>query len=429
MSWQRSLRRGCAAAARNWLAPVVAPVGRRLPVRVLAPMLQAIGHESAEPECYVREELLARQSRRLALLLASRAEPVANACLLEYWKRYFWIVREPLLCAVLAPLARVAGLWHDVHDYVIAFNRTARAYAIQAACRDAPPLLRLKRNHRREGESNLQRPGLPSDAWYVCVHCRAEGYWSEETHQNYRNAAIETYLPAIREITARGGWCFRMGDDTMPRLPAMERVIDYAHHPLRSDRMDVFLSATCRFFIGSASGLSMVPNLFGVRSAITNLTPFSAALPFGPCDIGIPKLVSSNADRRYLSFPELLDSPLGNARFTHCYDRAGVTLVDNSPDEILDLTTEMLDLADGKQVYDRSDDDLQQRFRALFRPGHYCHGSAARIGRDFLRKHVSLLEAPCERGEICYWPDDACDARMAGCYCRMQHETARHRAG
>jgi len=415
-----NLRRTCAYAARNILTPMIAPLTGRLPIRVLSPMLKAIGHQAAEPGCYIREELLAGRSRRLALLLASRNEPVANPCLLDYWQQYFWVVRNPLACALLLRLARVTGLWHDVNDYVVAFSRTARAFALQTAGADAPPLLRLKSIHERRGRETLQRLGVPADAWYVCVHCRDGGYWAEETHQNYRNASINDYVPAIRAITDRGGWVLRMGDPTMPPLPPMERVVDYARHPLRSDWMDIVLCATCKFFLGSTSGLSLVPSLFGVRCGWTNLVPFAAALPYGPRDIGIPMLMWSKPLQRHLSFPEILRSPLANARFSQCYERANVSVIHNSPEDIRELTRELLDAPPPT-----SDDvELQQRFHALFRPGHYSYGSQARVGQDFLRKYRGLLDDAEELpAHLDCWSgvdEGTCDARQPHCHCRAE---------
>ena len=52
----------------------------------------------------------------------------------------------------------------------------------------------------------------------------------------------------------RGAWCLRMGDPSMRPMPRAPRVIDYAHSAIRSDWMDVFLCARCRFFIGNTSG-------------------------------------------------------------------------------------------------------------------------------------------------------------------------------
>jgi hypothetical protein len=45
----------------------------------------------------------------------------------------------------------------------------------------------------------------------------------------------------------------------------------------------------------------------------------------------------------------------------------------------------------GRAHYTEEDEELQAAFRRLFRPGDFGYRSAARIGRDFLRRHADLL--------------------------------------
>jgi putative glycosyltransferase (TIGR04372 family) len=154
--------------------------------------------------------------------------------------------------------------------------------------------------------------------------------------------------------------------------------------------MDVFLCAHCRFFVGNTSGLSLVSTIFGVSSVLANLTPFSAALPLGGSDIGIPKLLRKHSGE-FLPFRKILDSAAANYRFEELYEKNGLKVVDSSPEDIRDLVVEMLERLEGHLTYSSEDERLQQRFRELMRPGHYSLGSKSRIGRDFLKKYSSLL--------------------------------------
>ena len=76
------------------------------------------------------------------------------------------------------------------------------------------------------------------------------------------------------------------------------------------------------------------------------------------------------------------------------YRDAGVMLIDNSPEEIRELATELLDAAFGRLAYTAEEDALQERFRRLLQPGHYSYGAASRIGRHFLHARRSLLDPP-----------------------------------
>jgi putative glycosyltransferase (TIGR04372 family) len=265
--------------------------------------------------------------------------------------------------------------------------------AIQAAYAGRPPLLQLTDEHRTRGIACLRQLGVPDGAWFVCVHCREPGYAPGEK-QEYRDGDVDNYRLAMATIVERGGWCVRMGDPTMTHLPKMDCVVDYAHSDLRSDWMDVFLAASCRFFLGSASGLTNVASVFGVPSAIANQAPLSVVFPGGGFDIGIPKLFWSREKGRPLTFAEVLSCSLGDARFQPCYDDAGITIIDNSPEDIRDVTFEMLEFVDGTLLYSPEDEHRQAQLKSLFKPGHYSFGARSRAGRAFLRKYESLLVPP-----------------------------------
>ena len=177
----------------------------------------------------------------------------------------------------------------------------------------------------------------------------------------------------------------------MSPLPQMDQVIDYARHPLRSERLDVVLCARARFLLGNTSGLFLVSTAFGVPCALANMIPMSV---LAPCrrDISVPKLLYHQREQRMLRFGEVLGSPLGNYRYAKLYADDGIVPVENTPDEILELVREMLDRLEGR--FEETDEDrkLQERFMKLLQPGHYSYGAASRMGAAFLRKYRHLLE-------------------------------------
>src|SRR5204862_474344 len=96
-------------------------------------------------------------------------------------------------------------------------------------------------------------------------------------------------------------------------------------------------------------------------------------------------------DARLLTFAELLSSEIGNLRHTEFYDERGLAALENDADEVRDLALEMLARIEGTAAYSTEDETRQQRFRALFRSGHFSYGSPGRVGRDFLRKYEHLF--------------------------------------
>ena len=168
------------------------------------------------------------------------------------------------------------------------------------------PLLELPPDVAARGWALLQAAGVPRGAWFVALHVR-DITWKglNAGMQAIRNADTAAYLPAIAEITDRGGYVVRMGDPDAPPMPALANVIDYCCSDMRSDWMDIFLIARSRFMLGSASGPSFVPPLYGVPAVLTNWWPPACGRGMRQ-DIYIPKLPKRVADGAYLTLSETL---------------------------------------------------------------------------------------------------------------------------
>ncbi len=354
-----------------------------------------IGHLAYEPDMYLKADLLGWCPKYRAVLLARKN--IVNPCLLEYWRAHVKVIDNPLLIILLRPFSVI---WFLKARYAFlpdgrrmdesqneAFLAIQRAYEQD---RGGRPLLTLTPGHREEGWRALNSLGLRRDDWFVCLHVREPGYRPRgAVFHSARDADVNTYIPAIKRIVERGGWVIRMGDPTMKKPPPLDHVIDYAHHPVRSDWMDVFLCAQCKFFLGTTSGLFLVAFVFGVPCAQTNYTPLPEA-PFSGRDLYLPKLLYCEVTQRLLGFEEVFSRNLADAVDSAWFRSSKVTLINNSPEDIVALADEMCDALDGTLHRTPDDDRLQQEFRQIL-AAHGRQVPAARVGRDFLRKYSPLL--------------------------------------
>jgi len=374
-----------------WLAflPVTC-VLHLLGFRRLTVITSRIGHLAVEVDCFLKAKALGDLPARRFFLLAPPGA-AANTHLLEYWRPHLSVVTHPLACVVLSGMSRWWLMRYDVGHYAFRLNLSQEMYRLNARWTPRPPLLMLSQEDQTWTDDAFAKLGLPPDAWFVCVHVREPGFSPvDEAQHAHRNADPHATIPAMRYIAKRGGWCIRMGDSSMTPLPKLPNVIDYAHYPLKSHRLDVVLCARARFFLGNTSGIGLVSTVFGVPSALANMVPIATLAPLKG-DLSIPKLIFSRKEQRLLRFPEIFASPLANFRFAELYDEADVDLCENGPDEIVDLVREMLDRLEGKVVEHDDDADLQRRYLGLFRPGDYSWGAVSRIGIAFLRKYRPLL--------------------------------------
>jgi putative glycosyltransferase (TIGR04372 family) len=374
------------------LLPISLPLhiagARRLPV-----LTQRIGHLAGEVDCFIKKLRLGQLNidGKYFFLLAPK-KAVANICLLNYWREYMTVIDHPFLCWVLGFMTHGPLMRIDIESYLLAFDRSAEYYSVQAQWGNKPALLQLSSDHQAIGEKFLSDCGVPSGAWFVCVHSRDQGYSIvDDAVHDYRNSTLINLIPAIQEIVTRGGWCIRMGDKSSEPLPVMDGVIDYAHHPWKSDELDIFFCARCRFFLGNTSGLFVVSSVFGVPVALANQTPF-AATGFRVSDLSIPKRIKRVGSPYFLTSEEILGSPISHFRMSRFYVDSKIELIENSGDEILDLAIEMLGNLDGELKIPNELELYRCGFFNHLTPEHYCFGTASSIANSFLLRHKYMFE-------------------------------------
>ena len=363
-----------------------------------AHVLSRIGHTSLVPDVYIKTALLGWRPTHRNVLLAPPSA-LANPALVRCWRRHLRVVTNPWLVALLRPLEWQTRLRCDLSRQSLSDGRQVkpipaifpvqRAYEAKFGDR---PLLTLSESEEAQGRVRLRQLGIPEGAWFVCLHVREEGYLPELAYHAYRNSDIRTYLPAVEAIVQRGGWVIRMGDASMSPLPRMKHVVDYVHSGLQSDWMDIFCFARCRFFLGDTSGPFAVSFVFGVPCALANFTPLGHPV-FGARNLWIPKRYHSVREAREMTFSELLHSPARLFCRTEEYEAAGLSWIDNTPDNIRDMTLEMLERLGGVFRYAEQDEQLQRRFHELLALDPLWT-TTSRVGRDFLRRHAWLLEGP-----------------------------------
>lgn len=349
-----------------------------------------IGHLALEPDCLLKEQALGLIPKRRWFVLAPPGR-VSNQHLLQYWKPLIRVFEDPVACFILSSISRFGLMRYDIRHYILAANKAHTAYRIYSQWGKRQPLIKLTPSDEEWSAQVLPRMGLPEGAWFVCVHVREGGFSpiDEEIHA-HRNGSIEAVIPAIQEITRRGGWVIRIGDPTMKQLPPLPHVIDYAHHSMKCERLDVILCAKARLLLGNTSGITLVGTLFGVPCALANVIPIST-LWFGDSDISIQKLLWSEQHGRLLRFDEAMASPASEYRYAALYQQAGLVVVENSDEEIRDLVIEMFDRLDGKFVVNSEDRDLARHYRSLIHESHCSFHSRASVSTLFLRRHAELL--------------------------------------
>lgn len=231
---------------------------------------------------------------------------------------------------------------------------------------------------------------------FICFHARDSRYLS--THQpeinwdyhSYRNADINNYVPAAQKLVEKGYFAFRMGRFIAQKIKTPHpKIIDYAADSA-TDFLDMYLSAHCRFFIAGSDGLAFMPTVFRRPVIWIDFIPLSCINITIKEHLVIPKKLWSLKENRLLTFDEMLNTQVAKYDRAEDYQKAGIQVLNNSPEEIIDVAMEMEERLNGTWVQTQEDRELQQRFLEII-GGKSEYKFFGSIGAKFLRQHKALL--------------------------------------
>ena len=193
--------------------------------------------------------------------------------------------------------------------------------------------------------SKLRKIGFDENKWFITLHVKehVRGFkFGGET----RDADINSYKMACQLVSDMGGQVVRMGGTNFPKLEVNFPAIDYAHSTIRSEQIDYWLWANCKFWIGNGNGASFAIITFGKPRLVTNVWPIN---PFGPKnDFYIPKLIFNKANNSYFTPKELIEHKLSRSMKKELFKSFDLELLENSPIVLRDATLEMFDKINNK---------------------------------------------------------------------------------
>lgn len=197
----------------------------------------------------------------------------------------------------------------------------------------------LSDEYLERARKRLELLGLPSKAWFVCLHIRAKAHKFD-----HRAQELASYKLAVDEIIRRGGWVIRIGDSTMESWPEQYGVIDLTRVSGQEQWLHAAVMALCELFVGTTSGPSFIAPFFASKCLITNTTSIGRNTLSG---LGratyLPKILRDE-NGIGLNLLRTLESPAGYGELgLNDLYRRGYTLQDNSDVEIRDAVVAQLD--------------------------------------------------------------------------------------
>ncbi|MGM4932802.1 TIGR04372 family glycosyltransferase [Tardiphaga sp. 619_E2_N8_5] len=366
----------------------------KLPVRLLGyEWVTLVGHFGFL-DSYQLMAQLGMIGKANYVLLAPPAK-VANATLLKLFEPRFCIIRNMALIDDLLPYQRSIG------DQFMAFaapdgsaepwpHAAARAH-IAATSGANMPLVEMSPEDKARGHQLLREAGIPEGAWIVGIHIREGGFHGDGagSTRQHRSADIASYLPAVQEITSRGGWVIRLGDKSMSPFPVMPQVFDYAMSEIKSPQMDILLLAAVDLFIGTTSGLTSAAQIFRKPMLLVNCISNDCQYWTDRTSFTVKQAFDLRGGG-YLSLRHTYSQPTqGWLIDGEVMQRHGLDVHANGAEDLRAAVAEKLDLM-RSSVSPPDRDEWMARYRAAL-VDNPCMFGAATPSISFLRAHPELL--------------------------------------
>ena len=357
-----------------------------------------IGHYATNVEVYLCEkdaEVNSHTKKSVDIWYRNPTSGVSNQQLDKMWARTIRISGSPIIRYADAISRRLPG---------------GARYSIQHHDRDAyalfdqmPPHLSFTSDEIFEGEKFLDSVRTHPGQKFICLAVRDSSYKREQfedrdvAKDDYRNNDIDNYQKVAEQLAKDGYLVFRMGAKVERQfVTGSPLVIDYASNGMRSEFLDIYLGANCELFISSVLGIDSIPEIFRRPRVLTNYIPIGNFGKYGPRDLIIPKQYWLQSESRFLRFSEIVASTsgLGSCTSSYEYDRAGLKLVENTPQEILDATYELLNRRQNTWRETPTSQELVAKFWSLYyrlnpKPiQSHVKGQEPLIGSNFLQDNL-----------------------------------------
>lgn len=247
------------------------------------------------------------------------------------------------------------------------------------------PHLYFPAEEREFGVDELRRMGIPYGSKWVCLIVRDSAYLPQLAYHSYRDSDVDTYVQAAEALAERGYYVVRMGIKVEKPLKSNHpRVIDYATNGKHTDFRSMYLGAHCAFALSNGCGIDSIPVIFRKPICYVNYVPVEYLQTYNKGSLAIWKHHEKEGKR--MTLKEIYESKCGHFMAAEDFKDAGITLVDNTPEEITAVALEMVERVESAaQPY-------PQAFWATFPRSVSTHNDKPlhgeirmRIGREFLK--------------------------------------------
>jgi putative glycosyltransferase (TIGR04372 family) len=375
-----------------------------LVVRIIKPLLfirfgslycEKIGPFAAQTELYLCEKEHGNQPGNTLDIFYSGMEDFkcCNYQLLKMWKRLF-VFNE-----TSKYLYRVMVKLPFGKDHIIKTTNDSRD--IHGLLEKSDVHLEFLPEEITQAKLELSRIGIGKGDKYVLMINRGQryldtilpGHDEDLSCHTHRNCSINDFMPMAEMLTSKGNYVIRVGHLVSDLMETENpKIIEYDEDGFRTELLDIYLGANCRYLVGSDTGYFGVPGWIFHRPVIyVNFSEFEYLQPWLSSWLLIFRKYWLKSEKRFMTVREIIESGAGRLKRTKEIENMGIEKVVNTPEEICDVVDEMEKRLAGSWQDNVEDDELQRRFWSYFKSSALRGVIRGRIGSKFLRDNRELL--------------------------------------
>ena len=244
----------------------------------------------------------------------------------------------------------------------------------------------------------------PQEKW-ICIHNRDDAYLNltfpkrDWSYHNYRNFPINDLSKVCKRMIENGYTVIRVGNIVKEPIDFKHsKLIDYHLLKNKSELLESYFLTNAHLYFGSDSGIfnlamvNKIPFCFVNFPSITNMVKYYNwnSVPF------IFKL-RKNKENKIISLSKVFENQLDNIFILDDFKKKGIQLVNNSPDDIADLFSEINQSDKSKEEHIQNTEDkyLEKKFWEIFESCSKIDNFPKikpKIGKKFLKNHSYILQ-------------------------------------
>ena len=369
-----------------------------------------IGHFSADTELYCCEQdAKINLPNKIYKDIFYFKKFVCNKFLARMWKRKLIILPNWLLKPLHNMIIIYCKLFNikNEHEITSPINSDRDIFNLYEKFK---PHIEFSIDEENKGKSILKQFGLSENSKFISLVVRDSGYLNRYLekyeigkwdYHSYRNGDIDNYILAAEELASRGYYVFRLGTNVLkPIKSSNPKIIDYSNSKLRSEFMDIYISAKCHFCLTTGVGIDGVSSVFRRPIACVHVPLGLSLYTNNKNHLLLTKHHINKLSKKELTISEIFSSNVALSTSSTDFLDNDVELVENTSEEIKDFAIEMDQRLNNEWKDTNEDKENQKKFWQIFEDNlkklntnEKLHGKIyAKFSSNYLRKNKDWIK-------------------------------------